>query len=61
MRVKPSSSFNACKLLQDAYNCANGENIGVDNYTKEEHDSCLCCTNQAVDERSMFVMQKVSK
>ena len=41
--------FNECDLLQDAYRCANGESIGFDNYTKEEHDLCLCWTNQAVD------------
>ena len=41
--------FHGNTLLQDAYKCANGENIDFDNYTKEEHDLCLCWTNQAVD------------
>ena len=29
--------------------CANGESIDFDDYAKEEHDLCLCWTNQAVD------------
>ena len=37
------------KLLQDAHKCANGESIDFNDYTKEEHDLCLCWTNQAVD------------
>ena len=41
--------FNENKLLQDAYKCANGERIEFSDYTKEEHDLCLCWTNQAVD------------
>ena len=41
--------FNDNNLLQDAYKCANGENIECSDYTKEEHDVCLCWTNQAVD------------
>ena len=41
--------FNDSKLLQDAYRCANGDDINFDDYTKDEHDLCLCWTNQAVD------------
>ena len=41
--------FNDSKLLQDAYRCANGDDINFDDYTKDEHDLCLCWTSQAVD------------
>ena len=41
--------FNKCNVLQYAYRCANGERIGFDNYTKEEHELCSSWTNQAVD------------
>ena len=42
--------FHGNRFLQDAYKCANGENKDFDNYTKEEHDLCLCWANQAVDD-----------
>ena len=35
-------------MLQDAYKCANGENIEFNDYAKEEHGLCLCWVNQAV-------------
>ena len=35
--------------MQDAYKCANGENIEFNDYTKEEHGLCLCWINQAVN------------
>jgi hypothetical protein len=41
--------FDDSKLLQDAHKCANGESIDFDDYTKEEHDLCLCWANQGVD------------
>ena len=47
--LNQSHRFHGNKLLQDAYKCAKGESIQFDNYTKEEHDLCLCWTNQAVD------------
>ena len=47
--LKEVHRFNESKLLQDAYKCANGESIEFNDYTKEEHDLCLCWTNQAVD------------
>ena len=47
--LKQVHRFNESKLLQDAYKCANGESITFNDYTKEEHDLCLCWTNQAVD------------
>ena len=47
--LKEIHRFNENKLLQDAFKCANGENISFNDYTKEEHDLCLCWTNQAVD------------
>ena len=40
--------FHGNRLLQDAYTCANGGNMDFDNYTKEEHDLCLCWTDQTV-------------
>ena len=47
--LKEVHRFNESNLLQDAYTCANGESIEFNDYTKEEHDLCLCWTNQAVD------------
>ena len=47
--LKHIHRFNESKLLQDAYKCANGENIEFNDYTKEEHELCLCWTNQAVN------------
>ena len=47
--LKEVHRFNESKLLQGAYTCANGESTESNDYTKEEHDSCLCWTNQAVD------------
>ena len=47
--LKEVHRFSESKLLQDAYKCANGESIEFNDYTKEEHDLCLCWTNQAVD------------
>ena len=41
--------FHGTTLLQDAYECANGESIDFDNYTQKEHELCLCWTNQAED------------
>ena len=41
--------FNDRNLLQDAYKCANNDDINFDDYTKDEHDLCLCWANQAVD------------
>ena len=41
--------FNDSNLLQDAYKCANSDDINFDDYTKDEHDLCLCWANQAVD------------
>ena len=41
--------FNESKLLQDACKCAYGEHIEFNDYTKEEHDLCLCWANQAVN------------
>ena len=41
--------FDDSKLLQDAHNCANGESIYFNDYTKEKHDLCLCWTNPAID------------
>jgi len=47
--LKQIHRFNESKLLQDAHACANGEDIDFSNYSKEEHDLCLCWTNQAVN------------
>ena len=47
--LKQIHRFNESKLLQDAHACANGEDIDFSNYSKEEHELCLCWTNQAVD------------
>ena len=41
--------FNESKLLQDAHTCANGGSIEFSDYTHDEHDLCICWTNQAVD------------
>ena len=49
MRIKRSTQINESKLAQAAYKCANGESIEFNDYTKEEHDLCLCWANQAVD------------
>ena len=49
--------FNESKSLQGAYKCAKGESIKFNGYTKEEHDLCLCWTNQAV----MALNQKWNK
>ena len=56
--------FDASKLLQDAHKCANGESLEFNDYTKEEHDLCLCSTNQAVDainKNGIHIMLMVSK
>ena len=47
--LKHIHRFNESKLLQDAYKCANGDNMLFNDYTKEEHGLCLCWTNQAVN------------
>ena len=49
MRVKQIHRFNESKLLQDAHACANGKDIDLNSCSKEEHELCLCWTNQAVD------------
>ena len=62
--LKHIHRFNESKLLQDAYKCANGEHIEFNDYTKEEHELCLCWTNQAVNsltKNGMHILQKVSK
>jgi hypothetical protein len=41
--------FNDNALSQDAYKFVNCEDIDLGNYTIEEHDLCLCWSNQAVD------------
>ena len=47
--LKKKHRFNESKLLQDAHTCADGKDIDFHSYSKEEHDLCLCWTNQAVD------------
>ena len=47
--LKHIHRFNEHKLLHYAYTCVNGEHIHYNDYTKEEHDVCLCWTSQAVD------------
>ena len=47
--LKEVHRFNESKLLQDAYTCANGESIEFNDCANEEHELCLCRTNQAVD------------
>ena len=41
--------FNENKLLQDAYDCANGKSIGFKRYGNKECDLSLCWTNLCVD------------
>ena len=45
--LKHTHRFNENRLLQDAHKCANGENNEFNDYTMEEHELCLCWTNQA--------------
>ena len=46
--LKHIHRFNESKVLQGAYKYDNGEHIGFYDYTKGEHDLCLCWANQAV-------------
>jgi acyl transferase domain-containing protein len=41
--------FSDNALLQDAYKCANGEDIDLGNYKTQEHELWVSRTNQAVD------------
>ena len=47
--LKEINRYHGNKLLQDAYTRANGESTEFSDYTSQQHDLCLCWTNQAMD------------
>ena len=53
--------FDENKLLQDAYDCANGKSIDFQRYGNKECDLSLCWTNLCVDTLNSKYNEKYAK